>query len=68
MRAILEFSLPEEETEHRAAVDGSNWKTAMFEFDRKLRSIEKHGEDSEAAAKYREMLREVMDENGVAFD
>ena len=32
MKAILEFNLPEEDYEYRAAVDGSKWKSAAWNF------------------------------------
>lgn len=44
MKAILEFDLPEEDDEHKLALDGWKWKSACSEFAQWLRSIQKHGD------------------------
>lgn len=69
MQAVLKFSLPDEERQYRDAVDGGKWKFAMWEFDNKLKAAEKHSDKlSEAASKFREILREIMSDNGVQFE
>ena len=64
MKATLEFSLPEEEAEHRLALDGAKWQGVVASLDQKLRSLEKYheGEDSERAAWARRLLHELLDE------
>ena len=42
MKAILEFNLPEEIEEHLNAINGINYKIALQEMDRWLRSVEKN--------------------------
>ena len=69
MKAILEFNLPEETTEHRQAIDGGKWEYALFELDQHLRSIV-YGDDDVAAdhaEKIREKLYEIINEQGLTF-
>jgi len=44
-KAILEFKLPEEEQEHKDALEGTSWKVAMWDLDQTLRDAIKHGYD-----------------------
>jgi hypothetical protein len=53
--AVLKFKLPEEEQEHRDAIEGTSWKLAMWDLDQILRKALKYGsselcEDSRDAA------------------
>lgn len=68
MKAILEFDLPEDQEQHQAAVDGQKWKSALFELDRQLRAIEKHGSNNLSATEYRDKIREIMYESGLMFE
>jgi len=43
MKATLEFDLPEEASEHRAALDGNDWRSVVTELDELLRTWIKHG-------------------------
>ena len=43
MKATLEFNLPEEEQEHRDAIEGTSWKLAVWDLDQILRNALKHG-------------------------
>ncbi len=36
MKAILEFNLPEEEAEHRLALDGGKWMSAYYDYSAQL--------------------------------
>ena len=45
MKAILEFNLPEEEQEHKDALDGTAWKLAMWDLDQILRNALKYGSE-----------------------
>jgi len=51
-KAILEFNLPEEEQEHRDAIEGTMWKLAMWDIDQILRNAIKHGCDQCEDNKY----------------
>jgi hypothetical protein len=42
-KAILEFQLPEEETEHEDALNGTLWRSVVADLDNTLRSWIKHG-------------------------
>jgi hypothetical protein len=44
-KATLEFNLPEEEQEHRDAIEGTMWKLAVWDLDQILRDALKHGCD-----------------------
>ena len=70
MKAILEFTLPEETTEFEQAQNGSKWELVVWEFmEQYLRPLWKWGEGSEGAwaEKARDHLFEFMDEHGVRF-
>ena len=43
MKAILEFSLPEELDEFKASVDACRMKDYIYQFSRPLRDMRKHG-------------------------
>lgn len=66
MKAILEFTLPEENHEHQDALRGSDWKCAVDDLLRYLRTQIKHAENS--ADEYRtfervwEQLFEILEE------
>ena len=64
MKAILEFNLPEEQNEHKQAIDAGKWEALLFELDQHYRSIYKHGNDDVAAdhaEKVRDKIRELME-------
>jgi hypothetical protein len=56
MKAILEFSLPDDEQEHRYALAGRDALIALEQIDEWARGKIKHGEPSEEAE---ELLREL---------
>lgn len=47
MKAILEFSLPEEQEEFKDAVNGTKYALALHNIKNDVRSIWKHGELTE---------------------
>jgi hypothetical protein len=51
-KATLEFNLPEEELEHRDALEGTSWKIAMWDLDQILRNAVKYGCDQCEDNKY----------------
>ena len=51
-KALLEFNLPEEEPEHRDALDGTNWKLVAWDIDQLLRNAIKYGCDQCEDNKY----------------
>lgn len=65
MKAILEFSLPEESEEHRIALEGGKLLHVITELDNWLRSIAKHGSDNIEASKVRKELYDLADSVGV---
>ena len=75
MKAILEFNLPEEQSEFDLAVNGSKAQVALWEMDQWLRAQYKYMTDEEYSEdkyetfeKCREQLREIMFDNGLKFD
>ena len=74
MKAILEFNLPEEEQEHRDAIDGPAWKQAAWDIDYVLRNAIKHGcdqcEDNKYAAfeHIRKELHEILEHHQLILD
>jgi hypothetical protein len=69
MKAILEFTLPEESHEHQDALQGSEWKWALTEVADYLRNQIKHADNS--AEEYRtfervqERLFGILDDRGL---
>ncbi len=60
MKAILEFNLPDDESEFRDAVNGGSWKYAMWKVDQELRSRTKYAPDTMSDETYK-ALEEVRD-------
>lgn len=60
MRATLTFSLPDEEPEHRAALQGREAKRVLWEIDQRLRAVLKHGSPSDETARLAEEIRGMI--------
>lgn len=67
MKAILEFNLPEESSEHQTAVDAAKWKGVLWDLDQWLRSQVKHGGKTELQP-VRDQIHELMAEDNLQFD
>ena len=69
MKATLEFNLPEEQTEHRAAVQALDWKYVVTEMDEYFRSQIKYqdlsGEVTKALQAARDNLHELCNDNNI---
>jgi hypothetical protein len=72
MKAILEFDLPEENADFKSAINGHNYKNAIWDFDQMLRSEMKHKELSDEtyqAYKWcREQLRKILEEDNLFIE
>lgn len=69
MKAILEFTLPEEDAEHRLALDGGKWMSVCHELDRWLRSIQKHTDrETLTVEEVRARLHEEIASSGLSLD
>jgi hypothetical protein len=72
MKAILEFDLPEDNTDFQAAINGHNYKSAIWDFDQLLRSEMKYKELSDEtynAYKWcREELRKILLEDNLFIE
>jgi hypothetical protein len=67
MKAYLKFDLPEEEEEHKRAVEGWKCHLSLWEFDQFLRTEHKYN-DVAVAQSYRDHLREILADNGIVLD
>jgi hypothetical protein len=79
-KVILEFDSIEEQTEIQDAINGYKWKLAIYDLDQELRKTTKYGssilkpnseaseEEVEIAEKYREKIREIINEYGLTFE
>jgi hypothetical protein len=72
MKAVLEFDLPEDQDDFQAAINGNNYKSAIWNFDQLLRSEMKYKELSDEtykAYKYcREELRKILEEDNLFIE
>lgn len=60
MKATLEFNLPEENEEHKDAINGSLWKSVVWDIDQHLRSKIKYADLPDDQYKIYEDLREQL--------
>lgn len=69
MKAILEFNLPEEDHEHRLALDGVKWMSVCLDLSEWLRTQAKHADRKTlSVSEVRERLYEEMEGRGLTFD
>jgi hypothetical protein len=72
MKAILEFDLPEENTDFQAAINGHKYKSAHWDFDQLLRSEMKYKELSEDTYKAfefcRKELRKILEQDNLFIE
>jgi hypothetical protein len=72
MKAVLEFDLPEDNSDFQAAINGYNYKSAIKDFDELLRSEMKYKElsdDTYQAYKYcRDELRKILAEDNLFIE
>jgi hypothetical protein len=80
-KITIEFDTEENSEDARTALDGWKWKNAMWELDQKLRQTTKYGvsvihneaesatgEERDIAEKYREMIRDILNDNNLKLD
>jgi len=78
-KVILEFDSAEEQVELRAALDGVRWSIVVYEIDQIMRSTTKNGAsvlgkeeasdiELSVAEKYRELIREIMEEHNLKLE
>jgi hypothetical protein len=72
MNGILEFNLPEENDDFQAALNGHNYKSAIWDFNQLLRSEMKYKELSDEtyqAYKWcREELRKILEQDNLYIE
>jgi len=72
MKAVLEFDLPEDNTDFQAAINGHNYKSAIWDFDVLLRSEMKYKElshDTYKAYEYcREEIRKILQQDNLFIE
>jgi len=67
MKAILEFSLPEDRDEYHWASNASKLHSAIICFDNILRSRSKYGDDKASASELRSTLCDCLREEGITL-
>lgn len=65
MKAILEFDLPEDEHEHRQAVQAGDAFLAIEEIYQYLRSQAKHGDPPDDIHAVKERFHQILNEHGI---
>jgi hypothetical protein len=68
MVATLTFNLPEENDEHRMAVDAPRYYSALFDFKELLRQKMKQGDKPPTWEGIQDFLVEILDTNNVHLD
>ena len=72
MKAVLEFDLPEDNYDFQSAINGNNYKSAIYNFDQLLRSEMKYKElSNETYNAYewcREELRKILAEDNLYIE
>jgi hypothetical protein len=72
MKAILEYYLPEENDDFQFAINGHNYKSAIWDFDQLLRSEMKYKElsnDTYQAYKWcRDELRKILAQDNLFIE
>jgi hypothetical protein len=79
-KIVLEFDNFEESEDARDALNGTKWRLAMWNLDQKLRETTKYGvsmlhktneatpAEVEIAEKIRDVIREILDEQGLNLE
>jgi len=60
MKAILEFNLPDDQSDFESAINGYKWELAMWDMNQYLRSVTKYAPD-ETSAEVVEALDKARD-------
>ena len=72
MKAILEFDLPKDNQDFQSAINGNNYKSAIWDFDQLLRSEMKYKElsdDTYKAYDYcRTELRKILEQDNLFIE
>lgn len=72
MKAILEFNLPEDNHDFQAAINGNNYRSAIWDYDQWLRSEMKYSElTNETYKAYetcRKELRKILEEDNIQIE
>jgi hypothetical protein len=72
MKAKLTFDLPEEQEEFNDAINGSAFKSVVWELDQYMRSELKHGELTgdvhEKVQEIRDQLHSILNDNNVMYE
>jgi hypothetical protein len=58
--ATLRFRLPDEDVEHRAALQGREAKSTLWDIDQRCRSLLKHGDPSDETRRLAEEIRGLI--------
>jgi transposase-like protein len=62
MKATIEFNLPDEASEHRAAINGMGYRCALSDIHEQIRQRLKHGHQLRSADDALEWMRAMVEE------
>lgn len=72
MKAVLEFDLPEDNKDFQAAINGNNYRSAIWDYDQLLRSEMKYKELSDEQYKVydfcRKELRKILEQDNIYIE
>lgn len=69
MKAVLEFTLPEESAEHQTALDGWKWKAVIEALDNRFRARAKYDAKPHIEVSMcRDWIREALEDRGLRLD
>lgn len=63
MKAILEFNLPEEQSEHSLAINGCKYYSCLFKLEQMMRSIVKYGHEYKDIETLADEIRDIIRES-----
>lgn len=60
MKSVLIFNLPEDEIDHKFALEGRDWYLVVWDLDQRLRELLKYGNDFKSADEALEDIRGTL--------
>ncbi len=72
MKAILEFDIPKDRTDHILAINGPKYFCALFDMQNEIRRLLKHSERTEEEFEiidnFRKTFYEILNDNFIILD
>ena len=68
-KAMLEFTLPEEQVDHQLALDGWKWRTIVNDVDNHLRNLSKYQNLVDIPIdRVRKLISDTLEEHGLSLN